>query len=87
MRRYHYRRMSPAEISAELNRLGLTIGQLSRLWGFRYNGPDDSTVQKWLDGRQDPPAYLPALFALLSMPGAIETARAAIEDYIEEDLD
>lgn len=85
MRRYRYRKMTPAEISAALDRTGLTVGQFSRIIGARYNGPDDSTVQKWLDNRQDAPTYLPALFALLSAPGGVERAREAAERYIEED--
>ena len=84
-RRYTYRKMMPAEISAALQRTGLSVGQFSRIIGARYNGPDDSTVQKWLDGRQDAPTYLPALFALLALPDGIETAREAAEAYIEED--
>lgn len=85
MRRYTYRKMTPAEISAALDRTSLTVGQFSRIIGARYNGPDDSTVQKWLDNRQDAPTYLPALFALLSAPGGVERAREAAERYIEED--
>ena len=85
MRRYHYRRMTPAELSAALDRLGLTVGQFSRIIGARYNGPDDSTVQKWLSGKQEAPAYLPVLLALLALPGGVERARAVAETYIEED--
>jgi hypothetical protein len=85
MRRYRYIKMTPAEISAELDRTGLTVGQFSRIIGARYNGPQDSTVQKWLDGRQDAPTYLPALFALLVLPGGVERAREAAERYIEEE--
>lgn len=85
MRRYRYIKMTPAEISAALERTGLTVGQFSRIIGARYNGPDDSTVQKWLDGKQDAPTYLPALFALLALPGGVETAREAAEAYIVED--
>ncbi|MCO5144557.1 MAG: hypothetical protein M9895_00110 [Aquamicrobium sp.] len=84
-RRYTYRKMTPAEISAALQRTGLSVGQFSRIIGARYNGPDDSTVQRWLDGRQDAPTYLPALFALLALPGGVETAREAAERYIKED--
>lgn len=84
-RRYRYRRMTPAEISAALEALGLTVGQFSRIIGARYNGPDDSTVQKWLDGVQDAPTYIPALLALMARPGGVETARKAAEMYIEED--
>lgn len=84
-RRYHYRRMTPAEISDALQRTGLSVGKFSRLIGARYNGPDDSTVQKWLDGKQDAPTYLPALFALLALPGGVEAAREAAEAYIKED--
>lgn len=84
-RRYTYRKMTPAEISAALQRTGLSVGQFSRIIGARYNGPDDSTVQKWLDGRQDAPSYLPALFALLALPGGVETAREAAEAHIIEE--
>lgn len=84
MRRYVYRRMPPDEISTALDTLGLSVGQFSRLIGARYNGPDDSTVQKWLDGKQEAPAYLPVMLALLALPGAVERAKGTIELYIEE---
>jgi len=45
MRRYQYRKMTPAEISEALQDTGLTVGQFSRIIGARYNGPDDSTVR------------------------------------------
>jgi len=83
--RYTYRRMTPAEIRKAFDALGVTIGQFSRVIGARYNGPMDSTVQKWLDGTQDAPTYLPALLALMSRPGGVELARAAAELYIEEE--
>ena len=85
MRRYQYRKMTPAEISEALQDTGLTVGQFSRIIGARYNGPDDSTVQKWLDGTQDAPTYLPALFALLMLPNGVQRAREAAERYIVED--
>lgn len=85
MKRYRYIKMTSAEISAALDRTGLSVGQFSRLIGARYNGPDDSTVQRWLDGRQDAPTYLPALFALLALPGGVETARGAAEAFIIEE--
>lgn len=85
MPRYRYIKMTPEEISDALQQTGLSVGQFSRLIGARYNGPNDSTVQKWLDGKQDAPTYLPALFALLSLPGGLETAREAAERYIEQD--
>lgn len=87
MPRYRYIKMTPEEISEALQQTGLSVGQFSRLIGARYNGPSDSTVQKWLDGKQDAPTYLPALFALLAMPGGLETAREAAERYIEEERD
>ena len=64
MPRYRYIKMTPGEISEALKQTGLSVGQFSRLIGARYNGPNDSTVQKWLDGKQDAPTYLPVLFAL-----------------------
>lgn len=85
MRRYRYIKMPPAEISAALDKTGLTVGQISRIVGARYNGPQDSMFQKWLDGKQDAPTWLPAFFELLSMPGAIERARKAAERYIVEE--
>lgn len=85
MKRYRYIKMTPEEISVALDRTGLSVGQFSRLIGARYNSPDDSTVRQWLDGERDAPTYLPALFALLALPGGVETAREAAERYIKED--
>lgn len=83
VRRYTYRRMDPGDLSAALDGLGLSVGQFSRLIGARYVGPDDSTVRKWLEGKQDIPAYMPVLIALLQRPGAVEIARKVIEKYLE----
>ena len=83
--RYHYRRMPPDEISAALDALDLTVGQFSRMIGARYNGPEDSTVQKWLDGKLDPPTHLPALLALIALPCGVETAKTAAERFIYEE--
>lgn len=85
MRRYSYRKMTPAEISAALDHVGLSVGQFSRIIGARYVGPKDSTVRDWLTGKKDAPAYLPALFALLALPDGVETAKAAAERYIFEE--
>lgn len=85
MRRYRYNKMPPADISIALDKAGLSVGKFSRIIGARYNGPNDSTVQKWIDGKQDAPTWLPAFFELLTMPGAIERAWKAAERYIVEE--
>jgi len=81
----NYRKMSGPEIAAALERVGLTVWRFSRIIGAKYNGPEDSTVMRWIKGTQDAPTYLPALFALLKLPRGVETAEKAAERYVIEE--
>jgi DNA-binding transcriptional regulator YiaG len=66
---FKHKRLSPAEVSAGLAEFGLTIRDYARLTGVGFN-----TVQKWLDGVDEPPHQVALNFALWRLPGALEKA-------------
>jgi hypothetical protein len=78
--RYKYNRMTPKDFSGDLNSLGLSAGQFSRLSGARYE-----RVLKWLDGQEDIPPHVPVMLALLELPGAMAQAQRAVNFYIREE--
>ncbi|WP_420408667.1 hypothetical protein [Hoeflea sp.] len=78
--RYRYARMTPEDMSDDLNTLKLSAGQFSRISGARHE-----RVQKWLDGKEDIPPHIPVLLALMKLPGGMEKALETVEFYIEDD--
>lgn len=78
--RYKYNRMTPQDMSADLNGLGLSAGQFSRLSGARHE-----RVLKWLDGKEEIPPHVPVLLALLELPGAMIKAQTVVDFYIREE--
>jgi DNA-binding transcriptional regulator YiaG len=78
--RYKYNRMTPQDMSADLDTLNLTAGQFSRISGARHE-----RVQKWLSGEEDIPPHVPVLLALLELPGAMIKAQTVVDFYIRED--
>lgn len=77
--RYQYLRMEPVDLSDDLNKIGITAGQFSRISGARYE-----RVKKWIDGKEDIPPFVPVLCALLKLPGALAAAKATVDFYIEK---
>lgn len=56
--------MTPAELRAALDRLGLSQSGAARLWGM-----NPRTVRRWLAGEQDIPAWVPFALAGTKMDG------------------
>lgn len=82
MNRYKHRRMTPAELSAAVNELGLTAGNIMRL-----TGASRLTVENWLspptmEKGTDIPHWLAVLLALLRLPGAMDEARRVTDERI-----
>lgn len=72
--KFNHRRLSPAEVSAGLDEFGLSARDYAWLTGVGFN-----TVQKWLDGVDEPPHQVAANFAMWREPGALDAARAEAE--------
>lgn len=68
-KRYVYRRISGADLSTELNRLGLTKRGFAKLYGVR-----DDRIQQWIDGREDIPHSVAVMLKLLALPGGLAAA-------------
>lgn len=77
--RYKYARMTGKDMSEDLNILGITAGQFSRISGARYEN-----VLLWLDDAKDIPPHIPVLLALLKLPDGLTTAFDVVNFYIEE---
>lgn len=68
-RRYVYQRISGAELSKELDRLGLTKRRFAKIYGV----PDDR-VQQWMDDDEDIPHSVAVMLKLLALPGGLAAA-------------
>lgn len=77
--RFTYRRLTPEEFNAELDRQGMTVPSFARIFGANLK-----TVEKWASAGDIPP-WVPIAMTLLSIEGALGTARMAAADFIEQD--
>jgi hypothetical protein len=68
---YRFERMTGAEFSAALNRVGLTAGEFRRL-----TGASPKKVEGWLSGIEDIPPWVPPFLAMAMLPAALHVARA-----------
>ena len=71
---YKFKRMTSAEFSAALDEFEIGVGKFCRLTGA---GPQ--TVQKWLDGVEEPPHWVAMAFACWRVPQALPAARDEAE--------
>jgi hypothetical protein len=78
--RFTYARLTPAQIKTALQELGLNARSLAKLGGW-----ESRTVLKWLSGDSDPPHNLALALTLLTIPGALEKARALASHMIQFD--
>ena len=72
--RYEYDRMTGEQLSAALNELGLSKREFAKFVGAKAE-----RVQGWLDGTESAgriPQWVPLILGLLTLPGALELARA-----------
>jgi hypothetical protein len=67
---YRFERMTGAEFSAALNRLGLSVGEFRRL-----TGASAKKAQEWLAGSEDIPPWVPVFLAAGAIPEALQAAK------------
>jgi hypothetical protein len=72
--------MEPADLSEDLERIGLTADGFAKLTGTKRE-----RVLVWLKGKDDVPPWVPVLTALLALPGALEKAQEVAAFYLEEE--
>ena len=78
--RFTYARLTPAQIEQALADLGLSARGLAKLGGW-----ESRTVSRWLSGESEPPHNAALALTLLTMPGALEKARALANMMIQFD--
>ena len=69
------RRMTATEFSAALNQVGLGMREFAAL-----TGANERSVERWLEGQQDIPPWVPIMCALFTLPGATALARAIMQE-------
>lgn len=81
-----YSLMTPAELQAALDDLGLTSGQLAKLCNWRPDYVERMLARRSQRGqRRDIPHHLRVLLTVLrAYPGALEMAREITEEAIQE---
>lgn len=80
--RYQHKRMSGRELSRSLDRLNLSVRQLSRL-----TGSQPRTIEKWLVDEADSPHWLRVFLALVANPANLEVALQVTEAALIEEED
>lgn len=80
MRRYVYSRINSIELSARLNRIGITAGQLARA-----SGADLRRAQRWLEGSEDIPPHIDLITRTWEqVPGALAEAKAWADETAQD---
>ena len=78
--RFVHKRITAAEFNAELARQGLSLPAFTRIWCQNL-----STTTRWANGQNDIPTWVPIALTLMTLPGALGTARTAAAAMIEQD--
>ncbi len=78
--RFSHRRISATEFNQELANQNLTLGTFTRIWCQNL-----STTTRWTNGQNDIPTWVPIALTLMTVPGALGTARTAAAAMIERD--
>jgi transcriptional regulator with XRE-family HTH domain len=71
--------MTAEQFSAALDQMGLTMRQFVRL-----SGASERKVEQWLSGDEDIPHHVLVLCSLLTLPGAMEMAKAVTDSVVME---
>lgn len=79
-RRYTYNRMTAEQLSAALNQLNLSLRQFCRL-----SGKSEAKAQRWIAGKEDIPHDVAVMLALLTVPGAMDVAKAVTDAFLIEE--
>ena len=77
---YKFKRITGAELSAALQLVGLTAGQFCRL-----TGSNPKRVGQWLNDEEECPPWVPPYLAALTVPEAMQAARARAEALLLQD--
>ena len=81
-KRFEYVRMTANELSADLEEIGMTVSSFARI-----TGTIAERVQRWADGGEDIPTWVPIMTAIMkNVPGAIPEARQEAAERIIRDL-
>jgi hypothetical protein len=81
-KRFEYVRMTGEEFTADLKAIGMPVTAFARITGSIAD-----RVQKWADGQEDIPTWVPILTAIFkNVPGALPEARQAAAERILRDL-
>lgn len=78
--RFTYKKITAKEFTAELDRRGMTLMTFVRLFGV-----GERTAERWASGDQDIPTWVPIALTLMTLDGALGTARMAAAAMIETD--
>lgn len=81
-KRFEYVRMTGEEFTADLEEIGMSVKTFARL-----TGSIAERVQKWADGAEDVPTWVPVLTAIFkNVDGAVIEARQEAAERIIRDL-
>ena len=78
--RFIHKRITSTEFTAELDRQGISLPAFTRIWCQNL-----STTTRWANGQNDVPTWVPIALTLMTVPGALGTARTAAAAMIAED--
>lgn len=76
-RMYEYDRMEAHELKAAFEQLGL-----STVFFAKVTGSNPRKVDEWLAGQVDIPHHILVRLSLLTLPGAVEMARAVTDQVV-----
>lgn len=80
-KRFEYVRMTGEELTADLKAIGMPVTAFARITGSLAE-----RVQKWANGEEDIPTWVPILTAIFkNVPGALPEARQAAAERIIRD--
>lgn len=81
-KRFEYQRMTGQELTDDLRAMNMSVKAFARI-----TGSIAERVQKWANGEEDIPAWIPVFTAVLkNVPGAIPEARQEAAERIIRDL-
>jgi hypothetical protein len=78
--RFIHKRINAAEFKAELQRQDISLRSFTRIWCQNL-----TTTTRWANGQNDVPTWVPIALTLMTLPGALGTARTAAAAMIEAD--
>ena len=71
-KRFEYKKMTAAELEADLNQIGMPVKAFARI-----SGSSADRVRTWVSGEEDIPTWVPVFTAMLkNVPGAIARSQA-----------